>query len=125
MKFTEHKDRSINSVRRIDDAGIWVNEQCLTGSFYMTQHHLCSDWAVQEISELSPAEIDQLLALKPDVILLGTGPRQQFLPSGLVQQCHAAGVGMEVMDNAAACRTFNVMTTEDRPVLLAVIQPPR
>ena len=125
MKFTEHKDRSINSVRRIDDEGIWVNDQCLQGSFFMTQHHLCSDWEVEDLSEFTPAELDRLLALKPDVILLGTGLRQQFLAPELLRRSHAAGVGVEVMDNAAACRTFNVMTTEDRPVVLAVIQPPR
>lgn len=125
MKFTEHKDRNINSVRRIDADGIWVNETCLRGSFYMTQKHLCPDWGVSNFSDLSEQHIEALLALRPDVILLGTGERQQFLPPQLLQRCHAAGVGVEVMDNAAACRTFNVMTTEDRPVLLAVIHSAR
>ncbi|SIN91865.1 Uncharacterized conserved protein, contains Mth938-like domain [Sulfurivirga caldicuralii] len=125
MKFTEHKDRSINSVRRIDADGIWVNDTCLRSSFYMTQKHLCPDWGVSAFSDLSEQDIDALLALKPDVILLGTGEHQQFLPPQLLQRCHAAGVGVEVMDSAAACRTFNVMTTEDRPVLLAVIQSAR
>ena len=124
MKFTEHRDRSINSVRRIDEAGIWVNEQCLNTSFYMTQHHLCTEWPVTAFDALTAAHIEPLLSLKPDVILLGTGAQQRFLALELVQRCHAAGVGIEVMDNAAACRTFNVMTTEDRPVLLAVIQAP-
>lgn len=122
MKFTEHRDRSINSVRRIDAQGIWVNDQCLSGSFYMTQRHLVPRWEVTDPATLEKTHLDALLALKPEVIILGTGRRQRFLPPALVRHCHAAGVGIEVMDNAAACRTFNVMTTEDRPVVLAVIQ---
>ncbi len=121
MKFTEHKDPSINVVRRIEDNTIWVNDQPLTGSFYMTQRHLQPQWDIRHFDQLTEAHLEALLALDPELILLGTGARQHFLPPALQALVLGRGVGIETMRNDAACRTWNVLTTEDRPVVLAVI----
>lgn len=62
-----------------------------------------------------------MLGLAPEVVLLGTGARQQFPDPVLLGILHAQRIGVEVMDTAAACRTFNVLVTEGRPVAAALI----
>ena len=123
MKFTEHRDPTVNMIRRMDDSGIWVNDQVLSGSFYMTRHQLHSQWPVRHIEALTPELLSPLLEHEPEIILLGTGPVQHFPDPALTAWCSRQGAGLEAMHNAAACRTWNVLMTEDRPCVLAIIQP--
>ncbi len=123
MKFTEHKDPNLNVIRRIEADAIWVNDTPLRGSFYMTARHLQPDWAPRSVEQLTREHLDGLLVLQPEVIILGTGAVQHFLSADLQGHVLSRGVGLEVMSNDAACRTWNVLTTEDRPVVLAIIQP--
>ncbi len=123
MKFTEHKDPTINMIRRIEADAIWVNETPVRTSFYMSARHLQPNWTPKSVETLTREHLDALLALQPEVVILGTGSTQQFLPPHLQAYVLQQGVGLEVMSNDAACRTWNVLTTEDRPVVLGIILP--
>jgi len=79
------------------------------------------DWRVASFDELSEAHFDYLLTLKPDVLLLGTGARQRFPHPRLYRSLTDAGIGVECMDTAAACRTYNILVTEDRKVAAAIL----
>ena len=68
---------------------------------------------VNDLAEFDPARI---LGLDPELILLGTGPRQIFPAASFRARFLSAGIGFEVMDTGAACRTFNVLVTEQRRV---------
>jgi len=78
-------------------------------------------WAVAGFDALTEADYAGLLAHSPDLVLLGTGAAIRFPHPRLMQALTAARVGVEVMDTAAACRTFNVLTAEGRKVLAALI----
>ena len=123
MKFTEHRDPTVNMIQRVDDDRIWVNGQALTDSFYMTRDQLYPQWPIRHIEALTTELLEPVLALQPEIILLGTGPTQHFPDPALIAWCSQQGAGLEVMHNAAACRTWNVLMTEDRPCVLALIQP--
>jgi len=60
--------------------------------------------------------IEPLLALQPELVLLGTGPTQRFPSAALRSAFTARGVGLEAMDLGAACRTFNILVQEERRV---------
>ena len=77
-------------------------------------------WDVAAFDDLAARHLENLLALSPEIVLLGTGLRQRFPAPALVQPLAAARVGFEVMDTRAACRTFNVLSSEGRRVLAAV-----
>jgi uncharacterized protein len=62
-----------------------------------------------------------VLVLAPDLVVLGTGERLRFPPHGVRAQVTALGVGFEIMDTAAACRTYNVLVLEGRKVVAALI----
>jgi len=121
MKFTEHREPSIYTVKNYESGSVKVNDKTFTDSFYITQKTFNDKWPCSSIAQLSKSLLDILLAETPEVIILGTGDTQQFPPLELMAYCTSQGVGFEVMANDAACRTFNVITTEDRNVLLALI----
>jgi uncharacterized protein len=56
-------------------------------------------------------------------VIIGTGERQHFLPPLLMMEFHGQGIGAEVMSTAAACRTFNVLVSEGRNVVAALLPP--
>jgi uncharacterized protein len=64
------------------------------------------------------------VALKPEVVIYGSGPRLVFPPAALTRVLFERRIGLETMDTAAACRTYNVLASEGRSVVAALILPP-
>ncbi|KUJ75321.1 hypothetical protein AVO42_08290 [Thiomicrospira sp. XS5] len=121
MKFTEHRDSNILSVKKYQPGLVKINDIEVQGSCFLNQHELVTDWACRSLNELNESHLQAVFSLQPEVIILGTGETQQFPAPKLFAFCTQNGIGLEVMDNAAACRTYNVLTTEDREVALALI----
>ena len=82
------------------------------------------DWPVDDVQLLRPEHCDVLIALQPAVLLLGTGPTQRFPTRDVLAHFLTRGIGIEVMDNAAAARTYNVLLGERRKVAAAFVIPP-
>lgn len=100
-----------------DGASALVNERRLTRSFIIAPHQLIEDWPVDDVNLLDAASMDALLALKPEVVILGAGATQGFPPAEAMAACLKLGIGIECMTNAAAARTFNVLAGEGRRVV--------
>jgi uncharacterized protein len=81
------------------------------------------DWPVADFDLLRPEDFKLIEAQAPDLLILGTGHRQRFAPPRLVASLIARRIGVECMDNQAACRTYNILMAEGRKVALAVILP--
>ena len=80
-----------------------------------------SVWPVAHFDALTSAHFEQIEATQPDVVILGTGPRQRFVHPRLIASLTARRIGVECMDNQAACRTYNILMAEGRKVALALI----
>jgi uncharacterized protein len=78
-------------------------------------------WAPDGFAALGEPDFAALLACTPEMVLLGTGPRQQLVHPRLLQALAAARIGVEAMDTRAACRTFNILVAEDRRVAAALV----
>lgn len=78
-------------------------------------------WTIGGFEELDLAHFEPLLALKPEIVILGTGATLRFPQPKFVQLATAAGIGLEVMDSKAACRTYNILIAEGRKVLAAIL----
>lgn len=104
-------------LRGADGASALVNERTLRQSFIVSPDTLVEQWLVADATTLSPADLEPLLALKPELVILGTGAVQIFPASEVMAACLTRGVGIEVMANAAAARTFNVLAAEGRRVV--------
>jgi len=93
----------------------------VTQSLILTGQQLITDWEPNRLDELTAAHLDAVLNLEPELILLGTGARQQFPAMDIMLPLHRARIGVEVMDTAAACRTFNILVAEGRHVVAALM----
>jgi uncharacterized protein len=93
----------------------------LTRSFILARDRAIESWAVHDIAALTPQQVAPILALEPDVVLLGSGARQQFPSQAVLAAFLQRGVGVEVMENAACARTWNVLAGEQRNVVAAFI----
>lgn len=108
-------------LRGVNVEGVLVNDKTINRSFILTPHELLENWRPTSISELVANDMQALLQLNPVLVILGTGIRQQFPSAAVMAACLTLGVGIEVMDNAAAARTFNVLATEGRKVVAGFI----
>ncbi len=77
-------------------------------------------WALADDETIALQHLEPLLDEQPDLIILGTGERQSFPPHELGMALLNRGVGLEVMDTGAACRTYNVLLSEGRAVAAAL-----
>ena len=79
------------------------------------------DWPVTGFAALDESHFKYFLAFKPEVVLLGTGVQQHFAHPCLYRALSDMGIGVEFMDTPAACRTYNILVTEDRKVVAAIM----
>ncbi|MBW4047268.1 MAG: Xcc1710-like domain-containing protein [Proteobacteria bacterium] len=82
-------------------------------------------WGCDGFAALTAADFERLLALQPEIVIIGTGHRQRFPHPSLLQALISQGVGFESMNTAAACRTYNILATEGRRVVAALVVDPR
>jgi uncharacterized protein len=96
----------------------------LDSSFIVSPRHLLRDWPPAHVDELQAEHLDAIIELQPELVLLGTGPRLSFPSPKLLAELHRQRIGIEVMDTAAACRTYNILMTEGRFVVAGLMNPP-
>ncbi len=110
-------------IRAVDERGIQVQEAWYTGSLVVGWRDITPAWPPERIEDIDAAHLDPVLAMNPEVVLIGSGARQRFLAPELMMKFLGAGIGVEVMTTAAACRTFNVLAGDGRRVVAALISP--
>lgn len=109
-----------NLVRRFTGSEIHVAEQIFRQPVIITLDRLIMDWSPPPVATLAVRDLQALLDLEPELILLGTGARQVFPSPALTTTILQQGVGIEIMDTAAACRTYNILAAELRRVAAAL-----
>ena len=100
---------------------VMVNRERYGRSIVVSADQVREDWNVAGFDELSEAHFAYFLALKPEVLLLGTGTQQRFAHPRLYRALTEAGIGVECMTTPAACRTYNILVAEDRKVVAAIL----
>lgn len=120
MKLTDDSIGAIQLVRAYSPGEIRVGEMTLRRSCLLRADKLIVEWRPQRIDELTAEDLDPIFALEPEIVVLGTGSRQKFPASALLARMLSRGIGCEVMDTGAACRTYNVLVSEDRRVVAAL-----
>ena len=123
MQLSQDLPEGYLFIRACGTDAISVVDRALDSSFLLTPEQVIEDWPVPDIDALDAAAIDAILALDPEVVLLGTGVRQIFPPRESLRPFARRGIGVEVMDNRAASRTYNVLASEGRRVVAALILP--
>ena len=121
MYINRDKPSSANFVTAYTPGEVTVGSRVIRTSFIMDNEQIFADWPVRDASELTIAHLETAIARKPELILLGTGSRILFPAIEVLTGVSSRGIGLEVMDTPAACRTFNILAGESRRVVAAVI----
>jgi uncharacterized protein len=115
LKFTRELSAS-HIIRSISASAIRINDESYEESLALTSEELLGSWPDVAVHDLAVADFDGVLSRCPEVVLLGTGAANIFPPRELTFAFARKGIGLEVMDSAAAARTFNVLANEGRKV---------
>jgi uncharacterized protein len=108
-------------IRSVSKAGIRVVDDTYDRSIILSTQEVIGDWAVTSMDDFDERDVEKILQLNPEIVLVGTGPRQRFLDPRLMVKFYERGAGVEVMTTEAACRTFNVLASELRNVVAALL----
>jgi uncharacterized protein len=110
-----------NVVTGVGPGWIRVGVREYRGNVAMTAKTISEGWTSGGFDDLAPADFERLLALEPEIVLLGTGAALRFPHPSLTRALTEARIGIEVMDTPAACRTFNILSAEGRKVAAALL----
>ena len=115
VKFSRE---SVNSlvIQSVSTTAIRVSGETYAHAIALTPEQLIPNWQPKAIEDLSIDDLDALLSGNPELIVIGTGTNNLFPPRELVFAFARRGIGLEVMDTAAAARTFNVLAGEGRRI---------
>ena len=121
MKFSEDKITQGYHVTGYEPGTIYVGGVPKTASFIISLELLVDNWAPAHIDQLCASHMQPLLDLQPELVLIGTGETLKF-PSAEHYACLIGqNIGVEIMDSAAACRTYNILLGEGRKVAAGII----
>ena len=123
MKMALDSSGNVNVVSSYESGTVRIREQTYSRSLLVLPHRLLADWEPVDAQQLRGAHFRPLLEESPEVVILGTGDTQIFPEPAVFVTLMDLGIGFEVMDNGAACRTYNILVSEDRKAALALILP--
>lgn len=121
MKLSLDKGTGSYLIRAYGPGRITINETEYTRDLIVLPEALIPDWDSVPVAELTTDHFTALDEYEPEIILLGTGREQRLPQTRLIAQFSRRGIGLEAMDTAAACRTYNVLMSEDRRVAAALM----
>ncbi|MEQ1602166.1 MAG: Xcc1710-like domain-containing protein [Methylophilaceae bacterium] len=121
MKFHLTTAQGRQLITGYDASWVEINTQRFSKSLIILPERLISDWQVTDFDSLTYEHFLQIAALAPEVVLLGTGAKIRFPHPKLYAALTNANIGLECMDTAAACRTYNILMAEGRSVAAALI----
>ena len=121
MKFQPDSLDGVNTIARHDGGSVWIGNQSYSGSVIVPWSGPVRAWAPADFNALTQAHFDEVLQLQPELVLFGSGARLRFPAPALLRELIARRIGVESMDSAAACRTYNVLVSEGRTVVAALL----
>ena len=119
MRFSQYPSDG-NSIKAYRPGEITINDRKITSSAVITPDTVTA-WTPRCLDEITPQHIGQLADYQPEIVILGTGEHLRFPQAAIITSLQTRGIGVEVMNTEAACRTFNVLLSEGRRVVAAII----
>ncbi len=124
MKLTLEYNPDLNLVTGYGANHLMINRVRHAGNLMLSTERVVHGWAPDGFDGLSVEDFAAVLELQPEVVIIGTGSRLRFPQHSLLRPLIDAGTGFEFMDLAAACRTYNILASEGRAVVAALMFDP-
>ncbi|TDJ63064.1 MAG: hypothetical protein E2O35_10995 [Proteobacteria bacterium] len=123
MKLSIDQQPNMLTISAYSTSGITIGGRLLTGPFVVSGNELLFELLPPSVDDVSADHITALVNLRQSIIIFGTGPIQRFFDPCIVQPAIDKGIGIEVMNSAAACRSYNILVAESRAVLGVFYMP--
>jgi len=123
MKLHSTPTQQYQTVTGYEADWIEINASRFDASLVVMPEMPPAPWPAPSFDGLRTEDFEHIASLEPDLLILGTGLRQRFAAPALLAPLLSRRIGVECMDNQAACRTYNILMAEGRKVALAVILP--
>jgi len=124
LKLQSDPHSGANTITGYGDGYVEINKTPYAHAVLLSSDGAISNWSAQSFDSLEASHFSQMVDLKPELVLIGTGSRQCFPKPELLKALVQAKIGFEIMNSQAACRTYNILVGEGRQVLLALIVEP-
>ena len=121
MKIARDSTEGRNAFTGYGEGYVEVNRARYTASLVVAPERLITDWPAPAVTAITADHLAAIVELAPEVVLLGTGREFRFPDAAQLAPLYRAGIGVEVMDTPAACRTYNILLGEGRNVVAALI----
>jgi uncharacterized protein len=121
VKFQPDTLTGVNLISRHEPGRIWVGGAALTGNLVVPWVGPVQAWPTQAFEDLREQHFELIARLQPEVVIFGSGARLRFPAAAWLRPLIERGIGVETMDTAAACRTYNVLASEQRSVVAALL----
>lgn len=123
MKMALDNASGVNVIRSYEPGEVAIRDQRFQISLIVFPDEIRRDWPPRLPEDLNGGHLKPILERPPEVLILGTGDRQVFPEPATFITLMDMGIGLEVMDNAAACRTYIILLSEGRQAALALLLP--
>jgi uncharacterized protein len=121
LKLQPDRIEGVNVISSLSADAVSVNGVAHTKSIVIPWVGDVGPWGSAGFEALTADDFERLAALSPELIIFGSGKRIRFVPPLLLRGLMARRIGIETMDTAAACRTYNVLAGESRKVVAALL----
>jgi uncharacterized protein len=121
MQFTREDAGEAHAILACGPGELRLRDRVCRESVIVTRGAVIEGWRHARAEDLTIGDFASIVELRPEVVLLGTGERQRMPPPALYAGLAGRGIGLEVMDNRAACRTYNLLLSENRDVAVALM----
>jgi uncharacterized protein len=121
LKIQPDSIAGTNAVTRLGQGEVWIGGARHTGSLLVPWVGEVRLWRPSDAEAVIAADFAAVLELDPEVVIFGSGATQRFVSPALTHVLLERRIGVETMDTAAACRTFNVLVSEGRRVVAALL----
>ena len=121
LKIEREQAEGRNMFTGYGEGYVAVNGARHSSSLVVSGDRLVTDWPAAALEDLTADHLAAIVELKPEIVLLGSGATFRFPEPSLLAPLYKAGIGVEVMDTPAACRTYNILLGEGRNVIAALI----
>lgn len=121
MKLHLSQYEGLNIFSGYGEGYVAINQVRYERNLIVLPDHIIENWQVESVARLKTGDFECLRSFEPEIVLLGTGTVLRFPDPQLMKMMMASGIGLEVMDTQATCRTYNILSAEGRRVAAALI----
>ncbi len=121
MQFNLDSNVGKYQINSFQPGQVVINKQTYINSIIIAPEKIITNWQPQNYAEISEYDLKSILDLSPQIVIIGTGEQQHFLEQELLLPFLKQGIGIEIMNTDAACRTYNVLMSEGRNIVAGLL----